>query len=636
MEWDSDSIAKAPWADKLRTPAQAAHLVKAGDRIFIGTACATPCRLIAAVEALSPAPVDVEFFHFLTNHAVAMDNGKPVTKYRHCCFFVGTDVRSLVNKGLADYIPVSLHEVPQLIETGRICADIAFIQVTPPDRHGYVSFGVSVDITSTIARLARVVVAEINPNMPRTMGDTFMHVSRIDHLVWVDEPVLEYTHEGPDDIAESVAKYIAGIIEDGSTLQIGLGRIPNLALKYLLDRRNLGIHSDVITDSIVDLVEKGIINGSKKSMYPGKIVTSYCLGTRRLFDLIDDNPMFLFKPIEYVSAPDTVAKNDKMVSVTQAYAVDLTGQICADQFQGEFYSGVSTQPDFVYGAARAAKGKPIICLSSTTYDGKESRIRSLLEMGEGVAIARSEVHYVVTEFGIAYLYGKSIRDRALALIEIAHPDFRDGLLSEAKRLGYVPAEQRIDSHVGYMIEEERTIDLKGGRTVMVRPARASDAHALQHLIHEMSSDDLYTRFFRRLKGLSYDEAQRMCSVNYKTEVAFVATTGPRENDEIVGTSCYFLNPTTNLAEVAFMIRPDWQGTGLGQAMQNRMMEFAQARGVRGFTAEILVGNGKMVTLANKCCDNVTVERIDDTYHVTMRFGEDAPPRPDSRTPNQLR
>ena len=604
---------------KFMSVAEAARLVQPGDRVFVGTACATPRRLVAAVEALSPAPADVEFFHFLTTGAVAHVEGEPNTGFRHRCFFVGSDVRYLVNQGRADYIPVSLFEIPRLIENGRVVADIAFIQVSPPNEHGYVSLGVSVDITSAIVNRARKVIAEVNPNMPVTLGDSFLSVDRIDHMVYVDEPILEYQHSAPDDVAERIAQYIAGIIEDGSTLQIGLGRIPNVSLKYLKDRKNLGIHSDVITTPILELIDAGVITGSCKNLYPGRIVTSYCLGTKELYKRIDQNPMFLFKPIEYVSDPATVARNDKMVSITQAFAIDLTGQVCADQFEGEFYSGVSTQPDFVYGSARSRGGKPIICLSSTTDDGKASRIRPLLEKGEGVSIARSNVHYVVTEFGIAYLYARSVRERALDLIEIAHPNFRDELLDSAKRLGYVPREQRIESRSGYMIGEERHIELKNKRTVLLRPARAADAASLQHLIHEMTVADVYTRFFRRLRSLSYEDAQRLCNVNYNTEVAFIASIGSRENEKIVGSACYFLNPTTNLAESAFMILPEWQGTGLGGALQKRMVEFAKARGIRGFTSEILSGNSKMVSLARKCCDTVSVERDGDTFHVTMLF-----------------
>jgi N-acetylglutamate synthase-like GNAT family acetyltransferase len=308
-----------------------------------------------------------------------------------------------------------------------------------------------------------------------------------------------------------------------------------------------------------------------------------------------------------------------MVSVTQAFAVDLTGQICADQFEGEFYSGVSTQPDFMRGAARSPGGKPIICLASTTDDGKTSRIRPLLEMGEGVAIARSDAHYVVTEYGIAYLFGKSIRERTLALIEIAHPDFRPWLLDEAKRLGYVPPEQRIGSQLGYQIEEERQVRLKDRRNVLIRPARATDAAAIQRLIHEMSEGDVYSRFFRRLRALSYAEAQAMCSINYETEVAFVATTGSREQERVVAIAAYYLDASVNLAETAYTIAHDWQQNGLGQALQQRMSEYARARGVRGFTAEVMVHNLPMVSMARRCCNSVTMERRDDVYHITMCF-----------------
>ncbi|MEI6987607.1 MAG: GNAT family N-acetyltransferase, partial [Rhodospirillaceae bacterium] len=561
----------------------------------------------------------VEFFHFLTTGAVIEVDGRPSTKFRHRCFFVGSDVRSLVNVGMADYVPVSLFEIPRLIENGRIVADVAFIQVSPPDAHGYVSLGVSVDITSAIVKKARKVIAEVNPNMPVTLGDSFVSVDRIDHMVCVDEPIIEYQHVAPDYVAERIGQYIGGIIEDGSTLQVGLGRIPNIALKYLRDRKNLGIHSDVITSPIIELIDAGVITGSCKNVYAGQIVTSYCLGSKALYDRIDKNPLFLFKPIEYVSDPVTIARNDKMVSITQAFAVDLTGQICSDQFEGEFYGGVSTQPDFIYGAARSKGGKPIICLASTSEDGSTTRIRPLLEMGEGISIARSNVHYVVTEYGIAYLYARSIRERTLALIEIAHPNFREELLDDAKRLGYVPREQRIDSRVGYLIVEERRVTLKNGRTVMIRPARATDAADLQHLIHEMTAVDVYTRFFRRLRTLSYQDAQRLCSVNHNTEVALIATIGSRENEKIIGSACYFLNPTDNLAESAFMVLAEWQGSGLGSALQNRLVEFAKERGIRGFTAEILTGNSKMVSLARRCCNSVTIVRDDDISHVTMLF-----------------
>jgi RimJ/RimL family protein N-acetyltransferase len=454
--------------------------------------------------------------------------------------------------------------------------------------------------------------------MPRTHGESFVHVDHFDALVSVDTPVTEYRHPQTGEIAQMVARYIAAIIDDGSTLQIGLGRLPNEALRYLTDRRDLGIHSDVITDGVVDLVEAGVVTGRHKTHHRERIVASYCLGTRRLYDFVHDNPGVIFLPIDQVCDPVAVAANSGMVSITQAFAVDLTGQVCVDQFEGELYGGVSTQAAFTRGAARSTGGKPIICLASTTENGA-SRIKTLLAAGEGVGIARSDVHYVVTEYGIAYLFGKSIRERAVSLIEVAHPSCREELLTAAKRLGYVPPEQYLASRAAYPVHEERAVRLKSAKDMLIRPARAADADALRALFHRMSPDDVYTRFFRRVRSLSYKELQTLCNVNHETEVALVAVTGPRESEVIVGSGCYFLNPTTNLAEVAFMVAPEWQGAGLGTALQSRLQDYAVSRGVRGFIAEILPSNTPMLRLARRLSGKVTTSRDGGAVHVTVLF-----------------
>lgn len=592
--------------------------IQPGEQVFVGTACATPRSLVAALESRRPPPPDVTFHHFLTNGAIPSDGGKVSTNYHHRSFFVGTDNRLAVAQGKADYIPISIAQVTALLENRRIAIDTALIQVSAPDAYGYVSLGVSVDIVHAAVGNARTVLAEINPNMPRTMGETFLHVDGIDRFVWADVPVIEYMHEPADEVGRQIARYIAGIIGDGATLQVGPGRIPHEAMRHLENRRDLGIHSDLITDSIVPLVEQGVITGRRKSIHQGQIVASFCIGTRRLYELIDGNPLFSFHPIEYVCDPVIMARNRHLVSITQAFAVDLTGQVCADQFEGEFYSGVAAQPDFLRAAALSEGGKPIICLPSTTDDGA-SRIRPLLREGEGVCIARSDVHYVITEYGIAYLFGRSIRERALALIEIAHPAFRARLLDDAKRLGYVRPDQSLESSVSYPIEEERRVVLKNGKSVLLRPARASDARSLQALFYHLPADDVYTRFFQRLKSLTLHEAERYCNVNYDTEVAFLAVVGDREGETVVGSACYFVNPSTNMAEVAYMILPQWQGTGLGSALQQRLIEYARQRGLLGFTAEILAANARMISLAKRACDHVSIERDGDTLEVTMRF-----------------
>ncbi len=604
--------------DRIVTPEDAVSNIQSGDRVFVGTACATPRRLIQALENRGGSLADVQIFHFLTDGAIPDEEGQPKTRFKHKVFFVGMDSREAVKQGQADYIPISVAQAPNLIKNGSITIDVAMIQTSMPDEFGFVSLGTSVDITRGISQNAKTVIAELNPNMPTTLGDSFFSVKDIDFLVVVDSPVIEYSHKPADAIAEQIARYIARVIDHGSTLQIGLGQIPNEMLKYLTDRHDLGIHSDVITDPVVDLIEKGVITGRKKTLHRDQIVTSYCMGTKRLYDLIDKNPMFAFHPIDYVCDPAVMSRNNKLVSVSQAFAVDLTGQICADQYEGEFYGGVSTQPDFLRGAASSPGGKPIICLRSTTEDGKQSRIRPLLKEGEGVTIPRSDIHYVITEYGMAYLFGKSIRERALALIEISHPSFRSWLLDEGKRLGYIRSKQTLQSKTAYPAEEEREVELKNGKTILIRPSRASDIQGLQNIFYHMSEQDIYTRFFNNLKSLSVSMAEHLCNVDFENEVAFMAVAGEREQDLVIGTSCYMVDPSTKLAEVGYMILPEWQGVGLGTVLQQRMAEYAKSKGLRGFTAEVLSGNQKMLKLAQGGF-NSSMELSSGVYEITMLF-----------------
>ena len=610
--------AASGWRDHLVSAEEAVSVVRPGDKVFVGSACATPRSLVGALERLGRP--GVVLVHFLTDRVGTGDPSR--TRYRHRVFCVGRDVRALAESGWVEYLPLSLSDVPELFRNGQIPLDVAMIQVAPPDPGGTCSLGISVDVTKAAALTARAVIAEVNPAMPRTHGESLVHLDRFDAFVSVDTPVTEYRHPLVDQIAEQIARYIAAIIDDGSTLQIGLGRVPNEALRHLKDRRDLGIHSDVITDGVVDLVEAGVVTNRRKTRHRDRIVASYCLGTRRLYDFVDDNPRLAFLPIDQVCDPQEVAANARMVSITQAFAVDLTGQVCVDQFAGEFYGGVSTQAGFIRGAARSPGGKPIICLASNTDDGA-SRIKPLLETGDGVGIARSDVHYVVTEYGIAYLFGKSIRERALALVDVAHPNCREELLEAAKRLGYVLPEQYLASQAAYPVHEERTVQLKNGATVLIRPAHASDADALRAQFHHLTQDQVYTRFFRRVRSLSYAELQTLCNVNHETEVAFLAVTGPRESEVVVGSACYFLNSTTNLAEIAFMVASEWQGQGLGTALQARLQEYAIGRGVRGFVAEMLPRNARMLRLARHARGTITTSSDEDSVHMTILFQNNA-------------
>jgi acyl-CoA hydrolase len=612
---------KAQYADKVKSAQQAVLAIEAGQRVFVGTACASPRALVAALEDLTKPPPDVELVHFITTKAILHDEaGRARTKYRHRTFFVSSDIRAAVVQGVAEYVPIQISLVPELMARGSLPIDVAMIQVSPPDAFGYVSFGISVDVIPAAVAAAKRVIAEVNPAMPRTQGDTTLHVREIDVLVPVDTPITEYLHAPvTEKVVQQIARYIAGIIGDGSTLQIGLGRIPNEALRYLSDRRDLGVHSDVITDSILPLLQNGILTGREKSQSKGKIVASFALGSRALYDAMDSNALFALHPISWVADEKVIAAQHKMVSITQAFSIDLTGQVCVDQFEGQLYGGLGAQVEFIRGTARSKGGKPIVCMTSTTDDDAKSRICAVLAPGEAASLARSDVHYVVTEFGIAYLHGKSIRERALALIAIAHPKFRNTLLDQAKALGHLEASCTINSAFPYPVEDERNVELRTRKTVTIRPAMAIDAGAIRSLFYGLPENDRYTRFFRRVWSLSNDDVQKLCNVDYNLTVAFVAVHGTREDGHIVGHGSYFVNPSANLAETAFMIDPAWQRAGLGSALQKCLVEHAKKRGIRGFQAEILPGNESMIRLARNCCENVSMSRDEDAVHVNMIF-----------------
>lgn len=610
-----------PFADRVTTAEAAVSHIGNGTHVFVGTGCATPLSLVRALETMASPPADLELLHFLTIKAFNQHPGSPAkNQFRHRTFFVSTDMRPATALGLVDYVPMSVARVPGMITLGRIPVDVALIQVSLPDAFGYVSLGISVDIIPAALARAKVIVAEVNPAMPRSMGDSTLHISRIHHLVPVNTPITEISRTpSQEKDVQRIARYIAGIIDDGSTLQIGLGQLAHEAVQYLTDRKDLGVHSDVITDAILPLLEAGSLTGASKTQQRFKITASLALGSKALYDHIDQNPLFAFGPIDTICDTNTIAAQHKMVSIAQAFAVDLTGQVCIDQFGGEFYSGIGNQGEFLRGAARSPGGKPIICLTSTSDDGQTSRIRPSLLSGEAATIARTDVHYVVTEYGIAYLFGKSICQRATALIELAHPKFRPELFAQAQAMGYIGQDQSLHNLRAYPVEEEVPTTLKDNRSVLLRPAQSSDAQGIRALFHQLSEADVYTRFFRHVRGLSNVEVQRLCNVNYDDEVAFIATTGGREEEQVVAQACYFINPSTNLADTAFMVHPDWQGCGLGSALQACMAVHAAKRGVRGFVADILPGNAKMLRLAHSGSHAVQVQRSQDSVQVTQLF-----------------
>jgi acetyl-CoA hydrolase len=425
---------------RLATAAEAAAAVRSGMRVFLTGNCSVPRTVLSALVARAGEVQDVEIVQVLTVGGPDLAAPELAGHLRVNTLFISEDVRAAVNDGRADFTPAHLSEIPRLFSSGALPLDIALIQVSPPDEHGFCSFGVEVGVTKTAAQHARLVIAEVNPNMPRTLGDSFIHVSKLAHAVMVDYRLPEISMGEATETSVQIGAQAAGLIEDGSTLQMGIGAIPDGVLRHLRDKRDLGIHTELFSDGVVELYEAGVITNERKTLHAGKMIAGFLLGTRRLYDFVDDNPVVELHPTEYVNDPRVIAQNDRMVSINSAIEVDLTGQVCADSIGTRLYSGTGGQLDFTRGAARSRGGKPIIALPSTaeTRSGERfSRIVPMLKPGAGVVTTRNDVHYVVTEYGVADLYAKSIRQRARALIDIAHPDLRDDLARQAEALRYL-------------------------------------------------------------------------------------------------------------------------------------------------------------------------------------------------------
>jgi 4-hydroxybutyrate CoA-transferase len=439
MSWIDD------YRSKLKSAPEALACVESGMRVYIHPGCAEPEALVEALMVRAPYVKNVELMHLLTMGTSPYCAPEMAEHFRHNALFVGGNVREAVNDGRADYTPIFLSEVEALFESGEMPIDVALIQVSPPDPHGYCSFGVGVECTLTAAKYAHHVVAQVNAQMPRTYGDSFIHVSELDSIVELSRPLCELKKQPSNDVSQQIGARVATLIEDGSVLQCGIGAIPDAILPNLMDRKDLGVHTEMISDNAIPLIDAGIINGRRKNLKPRKIIVSFVLGTRKLFDFIDENPIFEFHPSAYTNDPFRIAMNDRMVAINSAIEVDLTGQVCAESIGPQFYSGFGGQLDFVRGAARSKYGKPIIALPSTAKSDKVSRIVPRLAHGAGVLTGRGDVHYVVTEYGVAYLHGRTVRQRAEALIAIAHPKFRDELFAYCEQ-------QRWFQHNNYAVE----------------------------------------------------------------------------------------------------------------------------------------------------------------------------------------
>jgi len=422
---------------------EAVKVIKSGDNIMVQPGCAVPITLINAMVRRKDELFDVKMHHILTIGNVSYFEKGMEEHFRHVSYFIGNNARRAVNEGRADHVPIFLSEVPHIFLKGVVNLDVALIHVSPPDEHGFCSYGIDVGVIKSTADKAKIIIAQVNPQMPRSLGDSFIHINKISIIVEIDEPIQELTM-GDDDMNpetalmyEKIGRNIADLIEDGSTLQLGIGVIPDAVLKFLSNKRALGVHSEMFSDGVIDLVDSGVITNEMKTLHRGKMIAGFALGTKRLYDFIHNNPIIELHPQEYVNDPFVIAKNYKMVAINSAIEIDITGQVCADSMGPRMYSGFGGQVDFIRGAARSEGGKPIIALPSSTKNDTISRIVSTLKPGAGVVTSRADVHYVVTEHGVAFLHGKPLRERVKAMINIAHPNFRDELTRYAKENKYI-------------------------------------------------------------------------------------------------------------------------------------------------------------------------------------------------------
>jgi len=427
------------WMDeyraRLKPVDEALSVVQSGQRVYVHQGCAEPEDLIKAMVRRAPELWDVEVMHLATMGSADYTKPEYEGHFRHSTCFIGANVREAVQAGRADYIPIFLHEIEELFRSGVMPIDVALIQCCPPDHYGYMSLGTGIDVTLTAAKHARHLIVEVNDQCPRTLGDSFLHVSKADTIVEASHPLAEYKKQEVTDLHRAIARHVANLIPDGATLQTGIGGIPDAVLLMLAGHKDLGLHTEMFSDGVIDLIKSGVINNEKKTLHPHKVISGFVLGTKPLFDFIHDNPIFEFHPTAYANDPFVIAQNDRMVAINSAVEVDLTGQVCSDSVGHLPYSGFGGQVDFIRGAARSKGGVPVIALLSTAKDRTVSRITPELKAGAGVVTSRADVHYVVTEYGVAYLHGKNLRQRAEALIAIAHPDFQDELTAEAIHLG---------------------------------------------------------------------------------------------------------------------------------------------------------------------------------------------------------
>ncbi len=616
------------WADeyvaKKKDAKDAINLIRPGKRVFIGSSCGEPQHLVRTLSERSSLFTDLEIVRLMAleqTPLMLIANKNKGQNLNIRSFYLG----SAKAKGLAEnqrfITPMNLSAIPRLFKSMQLPIHVALIQVTPPDDFGWMSLGVSVDVTLAAALSADLVIAQENPKMPRILGQSFIHVNDVDLIVEHEEDLLSISELPEIEAANTIGRLIARLIEDGSTIQIGLGVTSQATMLALSDKNDLGVHSQYLTDEMMHLVSRGVITNRKKGYNDGKLVASAAIGTQMLYDFLHDNPSVDFRPSDYVNDPRVISQHNRMVSMNVAMSMDLTGQVTADALQQNYFTGVTGINDFMRGAAMSQNGKSFIMMTSTTLSDRKSRIVPRLD-DTAVVVPRGDVQYVVTEYGVVNLFGKSLQERALAMISIAHPDYREELFYQAREMGLLEKERSLkDSlHGVYPARLEEVIEIDG-EDVTIRPSKPVDERRIQEHFYNLDKDDVVSRFFHEKHTFIRDDLEDMLHVDYVKDMTILAVVGEFGFGRVIAMGEYLLNSPSNMAEVAFTTNKKYQGRGLGKLIMRKLAEAARENGIAGFFAYTSPGNKGMINLFKTLPYKVKSVFEDDMVLLKCRFDE---------------
>ena len=601
--------------------------IRRGDHIFVSSGCGEPQYLVQAmiryVESHPKAFFDAEILHIYSLGLAPYTGAKYKANFRHNSFFIGNSTRTAINEGMADYTPISLSQVPSLLSSGVVRIDVALIQTSLPDDHGYLSLGVSVDIVKAAAEKAKIVIAQINSNMPRIHGDGFIHIKDVDFIIPHDEPLLEVISVQTNEVIQTIGKNVARLVQDGDTIQVGWGKLPNAVMASLYHKKHLGVHTELLSDGLVDLIKAGVIDNSRKSIDHGKTVASFAMGNSNTYHFLDQNPSISFRTIDYTNNPVMMSRIDNMVAINSALEIDLTGQATSESIGGVFYSGIGGHQDFMRGALFSKNGKTILAMKSTSLNDTVSRIVPALKEQAGVTLNRGDVRYVVTEHGIAYLHGKNIRERAMSLIAIAHPKFRPWLIAEAKIRDLIFKDQAfIPGKEGeYPADLETYVTTKTGQHIFIRPVKISDETLLQEFFYSLSDKSVERRFISTRKDMPHERLQHFVIIDYTKEIVLLVIKGDVNNPYIAAVGQYGIDENSHTAEVAFAVRDDQQNSGIGFELLKYLTYLAKRNGLLGFTAEVLVENKPMLHVFEKGGFDMKKKIDSGVYELTLKFRE---------------